>query len=1126
MPDSVTQWLQRLGLGQYADAFAENAIEWDQLSRLSDDELRELGVTALGHRKRIREFAETIPAELPIEPDRTSPVTGAGEAERRQLTVMFIDLVGSTELSRQLDPEELREVLRAYQDVLREEVARYGGHVARYIGDGGLVYFGYPQAHEDDAVRAIYAGLALTRAVKQLGKRLLQAHGGRLRARVGIATGPVVVGDLVGTDGAETDAVTGETPNLAARLQDIATSGRVAIAEQTRALAGDAFTYEAPEERTLKGFPEPVQLWRVLGPSGTQSRFEALHGRWLTPMVGREHEIGLLLERWRQAKDGEGQVVLISGEAGIGKSRITEVLHERLLAEEHIRVRLQCSPYHTNSALYPVIEQLEHAARFTRDEPAASRLEKLEALIRQSSNDTIETTVPLLAALLSIPTGQRYPPLAMTPERQKERTLAVLTDQLSALALHKPLLIIFEDAHWIDPTTLELIDLVVDRAEHARMLVGITFRPEFEPPWIGRPHTTLLALNRLSKRQGAELAGEVAGGRGLPPEVLEQLVARTDGVPLFVEELTRMVLESGMLKEQDGQYVLDGPLPPLAIPATLQDSLMARLDRLAPAKQVAQTAAAIGRSFRHDLLAAVAGLDESKLTEALGQLVDAGLVFRQGVPPAAVYTFKHALVQVAAYESLLKSQRLRIHARIGNVMETKFSLMANAAPDVVAQHFIEAELIDPAISWSTKAGIRAFERAANLEAISSFRKAIALIEALPDRETHREAELDILMALGTVLTAAKGYADPDTNETYVRARELCHEIEDLEKSINVLYGVWSCYVGLGQYDRSWSIAMEAQDLVANSNSYAQEFCATFMVAYEEQARGKFQESYQSYANFHDEYVPSRDEAFSFRLTEHIGLLIGAYQGHLNVFIGHLDHVLPPIENSIARLKDVNHTNSIGNALFFYGTALHELGLNDQLLTTSNELIKYATDNVVTLWLFGGLILKGVALSRLGSPDEALAVLREGLDGWLSSRAGFQVPQLYAYLAAASLVAGRFDAGMAAAFEGLRRARQNDENFYSAELHRIHGELLQMRDVVPPHEVETRFKSALELARTQGSHTFELRAATSLARLWAERGERQRAHDLLFPVYTWFTEGLDSHDLIAAKALLVQLNSLH
>jgi predicted ATPase len=577
------------------------------------------------------------------------------------------------------------------------------------MGDGVLVYFGYPQAHEDDAVRAIYAGLAVVRAVKHLGKQMLAGHGGRLRGRVGVATGVVVVGDLVGTEGFEAGAVTGETPNLAYRLQEVAGSGRVVVAERTRALAGEAFKYEEPEQRKLKGFPDPIKLWRVLGPSGAESRFEALHGRWLTPLVGREHEIALLMERWRQAKEGEGQVVLVSGEAGIGKSRITEVLRERIIADEHLRIRLQCSPYHTNSALYPIIQHLERAAGFERDDTPKAKLDKLEAMIGQATTAVIATAA-LLAPLLSIPTGERYPPLGITPERQKERTLAALTDQVIGLADSKPVLMIVEDVHWSDPTTLESVDLTIARVETSRVLLVVTFRPEFQPAWLGRSHVTSVSLNRLSKRQGAEMVDGVTRGRALPPAVLDQVIVRTDGVPLFVEELTRMVVESGMLKEEGGRFVLEGPLPPMAIPSTLQDSLMARLDRLAPAKEVAQTAAVIGRTFSHELLSAVVGMDPAKLDVALDQLVHSGLVFRQGIGAEARFTFKHALVQDAAYQSMLKSQRQRLHARIGHELEAKLGTVTEAVPEMVAQHYAAAEMHESAIYWWRRAGEQAVQR--------------------------------------------------------------------------------------------------------------------------------------------------------------------------------------------------------------------------------------------------------------------------------------------------------------------------------------------------------------------------------------------------------------------------------
>ena len=598
---------------------------------------------------------------VPVAPAATAPTV---QAERRQLTVMFCDLVGSTELSRKLDPEDMSALIRAYQDTVAGELARFEGHVAKFMGDGVLAYFGWPKAHEDDAERAVRAGLAVTEAVG----RLSGPGGEPLAARIGIATGQVVVGDLIGEGAAREEAVIGQTPNLAARLQALAEPGSIVISRRTRRLIGGLFDLADLGPQRLKGFAEPLAAFRVEGASHAESRFEALHGQRLTPMVGREHELGILLERWACAKDGDGQVVLIAGEPGIGKSRLIRALRERLGDEPYTAVSQYCSPYHTNSALYPVIGLLERAAQLDRDDPPEEQLAKLEAVLARSS-DRLDEVVPLLAALLGLPANGSYPALSLTPEVQKRRTLQTLVDQLAGLAAKQPVLALYEDVHWIDPSTLEFVNLVIERIRQLRVLALVTFRPDFQPPWTGQAHVTTLTMSRLGRRQGADLVSRVTGEKPLPAEIVEQIAARTDGVPLFVEELTKTVLELGLLEDKGDHYELAGPLPPLAIPATLHDSLMARLDRLAPVKEVAQIGAVIGREFSHELLAVAAPMSANLLGDALEQLVAAELVFRRGQPPEATYAFKHALIQDAAYQSLLKSKRQQLHARIAQVLE-------------------------------------------------------------------------------------------------------------------------------------------------------------------------------------------------------------------------------------------------------------------------------------------------------------------------------------------------------------------------------------------------------------------------------------------------------------------------
>jgi class 3 adenylate cyclase len=678
----VGEWLK------YTDRFVENHIDEGIIRELTDQDLKDLGVVSLGHRRKmlraIRELGEapaTLAATKSAPVATTVPIPQDG-AERRQLTVMFCDLVSSTALSSRLDPEDMREVILGYQGACSGVMPTYDGFIAKFMGDGVLAYFGYPRAHEDDAERAVRAGLDIIAAVGRIKTR----SGARLEVRIGIATGLVVVGDLIGEGTSQEQAVVGDTPNLAARLQGLAGPGTVVVAASTRRLLGDLFKLRDLGPHEVKGLADPVNAWAVEGLSAAESRFEAVRATRMTGFVGRNHEIGLLLDRKRLAWQGEGQIVLISGEAGIGKSRMAAAVSERLAAEPHTRLRYQCSPYRTNSTLYPFIAHLERVAEIKPDDPPEQKLDNLEAVLAKGAS-RVQAIAPILAALLSIPFDGRYPPLTLSPTQQRRQTLAALLDQLEELARHESILLVFEDVHWADATSLELLDLMVDRLGHLPVLAIFTFRPGFEPAWAGLRNVTTLALGRLERPQVQAMVEQVTGGRALPAEVMKEIINKTDGIPLFVEELTKTVLEAGILVGDAEGYRLDGPLPPLAIPATLQDSLMARLDRLAPIKEIAQIGSAIGREFSYTLLKTVAGRDEAALRSGLAQLEEAELVFRRGGPPEAVYKFKHALVQDAAYESLLKSRRQVLHRRIAETLRDHFPAIAETEPEVVAHHF-------------------------------------------------------------------------------------------------------------------------------------------------------------------------------------------------------------------------------------------------------------------------------------------------------------------------------------------------------------------------------------------------------------------------------------------------------
>ena len=721
-------------------------------------------------------------------------------AERRQLTVMFCDLVGSTALSELLDPEELREVVRAYQATCTDAIQRYAGHIAQHLGDGLLVYFGYPAAHEDEAQRAVRTGLEILARLQTLNARLQPAIKERLphpiQVRIGVHTGLVVIGEIGNSEKREVLAL-GETPNIAARLQGLAEPDTVVLSAATHHLVVGLFECQELGLQTLKGISTPLSVYRVVRESEAQSRFEAAVSRGLTPLVGREDELGLLRRRWAQAEAGEGQVVLLSGEPGIGKSRLVQELKEQLSQEGTIRIEFRCSPYHQNSALYPVTEHLQRVLGVERDDSAQIKLGKLEQTLSHYRFPQADT-LPLLAALLSLPHPEGIPPLTLSPEQQKEKTLQALVRWLCEEAERQAVYCTWEDLHWADPSTLELLDLYLDQVPTARMLALLTFRPEFMPPWGSRSYLSQLTLGRLGRAQVERIVENVTGGRTLPDEVVEQVVAKTDGVPLFVEELTKTVIELGFVRAVNSHYELTRPLSALAIPATLHDSLMARLDRLAEAKAVAQLGATLGREFSYELLQAVSSVDEATLQHGLAQLVDAELVYQRGLPPHAHYIFKHALVQDTAYQSLLKRERQRLHQQIAHVLVERFIDTAATQPELVAHHYTEAGLGEQAIPYWQQAGERAVDRSAYVEAISHLSKGLELLKTLPETVERLHQELNLQIPLGLAFMATKNYAAPEVGKAYIRARELCRQVGETPQLAPVLYGLWIIHLNCGQ----------------------------------------------------------------------------------------------------------------------------------------------------------------------------------------------------------------------------------------------------------------------------------------------------------------------------------------
>jgi class 3 adenylate cyclase/tetratricopeptide (TPR) repeat protein len=1109
----IAEWLEKLGMSEYAQGFAENGITAEALRHLTDQDLKDIGVL-LGHRRIMLAAIGDLAGAPPAVP---KPVAAAepkpqDTAERRQVTVMFSDLVGSTALSARMDPEDLREVISAYQKCVAETVGRFGGFVAKYMGDGVLVYFGYPQAHEDDAERAVRAGLELIAAVGAL------RAASPLQTRVGIATGLVVVGDLIGSGEAQERGIIGETPNLAARLQGIAEPNVVVIAESTRKLLGNLFELEDLGPKDLKGIAGPVRAWAALRASSVESRFEALRTA-TTPLVGREEEIELLMRRWAQAKAGDGCVVLISGEPGIGKSRIAEAVQERLGADPHTRLRFFCSPYHQESALYPAITQLERAAGFRREDTPEQRLAKLEALLAQATNDPSEVA-PLMADLLSIPTGERYPTPSLTPQKRKEKTLQALVAQAKGLAVRQPVLMIFEDVHWSDPTTRELLDLLIDRAQGVRLLVIITFRPEFSPPWVGRPQVTLLTLNRLPPRQGIEMIANVTSGKSLPKDVAEQIINRTDGVPLFIEELTKAVLESGIVIEAGDHYSVAVPMAHLAIPSSLHASLLARLDRLAPTREVAQIGAALGRAFSYQLISAVAGMPQRKIDEALDQLASAELIFRRGVPPDAEYTFKHALVQDAAYSTLLRSRRQQLHARIATTLESSFPEIVAAEPAILAHHCAEAGLGQKAITYRLKAGQQAVARSALAEAVAQLENGLRLLTTMPLTPERQLQELDLRIALGPALIATTGYSSPKVGEMFAQATVLAEEIDRPEYLVPLLYGQWAYHLVRAEHRLALPFAERMEQIGDARNNAAELLQGRFYHGIVRFFLGDFSAARALFERCDGLREPAVRRALSELTAEDGYSVMLGYLGITLAHLGYFDQARSRASEGLLEARRLQHAYTLAFCLVFKCWVASVANLPDEVRQHSEEMFDLTNEHGFPALLAHATSWRGWWSAAVGQASDGVSLIAKATQLLRATGAAITIPLYLASQAEAYGKLGQSAEGLRRLGEALQFIETTDERPSEAEVYRLRGDLLSTTGA--EEMAEQDYRRALAVAERQGARTLELRAATSLARLWRDQGKQAEARDLLAPIYGWFTEGFDTPVLQAAKNLIDEL----
>ena len=1032
-------------------------------------------------------------------PASVVPVSAPNDAERRQLTVMFCDLVGSTELSARLDPEDLREVIGGYHRAVADVVGSFDGFVAKYMGDGVLAYFGYPRAHEDDAERAVRAGLGVIDAVARL-----DVNSVGLQARVGIATGLVVVGDLIGEGSSQEQSVVGETPNLAARLQALAEPHAVVIAAGTRRLVGDLFEYRDLGAIEVKGIAEPVTAGQVLRASVVASRFEALRGSALAPLVARDEEIDLLLRRWARARAGNGQVVLISGEPGLGKSRITVELAERLHGEPYIRQRCFCSPYRQDSALYPFIDQLGRAAGLTPADPPATKLTKLEALLARAS--TSEEDVAFLADLLSLPTPGHHLPPNLSSLRKKERTLEALICRLENLARRQPLLMVFEDAQWIDPTSRELLDLVVKRVRDLPALLIVTFRPEFQPSWIGQAHVTMLVLNRLDLRDRAALIKQIAGRKSLPDDVSGQIVERTDGVPLFIEELTKSVLESGV--------------PLVGIPTSLHASLMARLDRLASARHVAQIGAAFGRWFRYTLLRAVAGLPDDELQASLARLVASELVFQSGIPPDAVYTFKHALVQEAAYGTLLRNARQQLHGRIAEALESHFPDLMENQPELFARHYTEAGLFEKTITYWGKAGHRSAARSAMAEAAAQFQKGLDQLLLVPDTPERRRQELEFLSALGAAWRAVKGQAASESGHAYARARELWEQLGCPAEFLQVPYGQSRYHLYRGELDLAQRLNGDLLRLSRQRGDSGGLVLGHDSAGRNLMSAGKFALSRSHLGEVLALYDPISHRSLVQQAGIHPQVGSQVFLGIVLFCLGFPDQALSQSSAAIAEARRLAHPPTLAGCLAVGVRLLSLVGDDTALSEWTDQLVAVATEQGFTFWRAQGTICCGWVRIKNGDVAEGISLLRSGSAAYRATGSELLVPHYIALLAQACEGAGQIEEAVTLLDEALEIVGRTGECWLEADLHRHKGQLLLRQG--HSDAAEELFCKALSVAREQEAKLWELRAAMSLARLRRDQGRPAEACDLLAPVYGWFSEGFDTPDLKEAKALLDEL----
>ncbi len=1119
---NLAEWLGEHGLGQYAQAFAENHIDYGTLRDLTDGDLKDLGLS-LGHRKRLLRAILALAASQQSGDASRAASKQAAEAfspaenhepEVRQITAVFCDLVGSTELSEKLDPEDLRTVIDAYRKTCDTAIRRYDGQVANYAGDGLMAFFGWPRAHEDDAVRAVHAGLEILSEVTRI-------HGAvTLASRVGICSGRVVVGQT-GGPGGWMEAV-GETPNIAARLQAFAAPNTLLVSDSTQRLASGAFDFQDIGTQELKGVTRPLHVYRALSAKQQTSRFDAAHANALTPLIGRSAELALLLDRWQKAKEGDGQVVLLSGLPGVGKSRLIHELKSSIQSEPHFLLNYQCSPYHTQSAFLPIIEQIELAAQLRGADSDADKFAKVKAYIANVIGDQIEAA-SLIAHLLSISLGDWNKQSTLTPPQIKNKTIDTLLEMIRSLAAKQPTLCMFEDVHWIDPSTLELLELAMSRVDRAHVMIAVSFRPEFRHNWSGRANVTSHSLSRLSRSEVTKMIREMSRDEDLPQQILDQIAEKADGVPLFIEELTTSTITAPL---QNSRLRTDlersTSIGPTKVPETLHDALMERVDRVVHGRRLAQVAAVIGREFSYDLLTAASRTEETDLQATLSKLEEADIIYRTGISPSVRFAFKHVLLRDAVYNSLLRGRRQEIHADIAAVLEKHFGELADYRPEILAYHHGEAGNNERAIRCWCEAGRRALANSANVEAISHFRNALQLLSALPDTAQRVKQEVDIQLALGIPLIAVEGYAAEQTREAFARARALCLKLDNPPEYFQALFGLWGHSWMGGKNDAALVMANEFL-----SRSQASPNSVRLMVAHRimgstlltigefRTARHHFEESIAL------SKIDGRKPVYDLYMVEPqvASLLLLSWDLW---FLGYLDQSLARVSEALALAQNLAQPYSIAFAHYMISIVHLLRGEPAGALRSADQSLEISREQRFSLYVILSTISRGRALGELGRLGEAAAEMQTGIAEARRTGVGMMYPMIQSWLADVHAQSGRKEIALSIVEQVLGELGGATGRSWESELYRQRAQLFLELNPSTATDAEAYLKRAVEIAGGQSAKALELRAATSLAKLWQQHGRGVEARNLLEPIYRWFEEGSDTTDLRGARELLMIL----